>query len=371
MIHSLKRKIKQSMFKTTVLFSLAGSLLIAQTTLAQQDTNAPTKLKPTIVTGSFIPVSEGASIASPVDIVTTAKIQEAGAADILTTLRKIDSAFTGNGNVGAELNNNSSNPGEGNIAIRNLPTLVLLDGRRLANSALSHGTAVDVFALPLGMIDRIEVLKDGSSALYGSDAVGGVVNVITKKNYDGAEVSGRYGFADEKGNTTEQRASLVGGASTETTRIVVGADYYYLDPVLAKDRFVSSATIPQLAQQQGGAGVGITPPTYFSGSFPGRVDNYVLVGSPFAQGSPYYRPGVTTPPIVGGTFTSLAAYNTAASNKFGFYPYMPIDNTLIGQSLIANGVNSRVVFNTTQYGCILRGGSRPAFGLRQHRTQCL
>src|SRR5205823_1609233 len=129
--------------------------------------------------------SEGASIASPVDIVTSVKIDQAGAADILNTLRKINPSFTGAGNVGAELNNNSANPGEGNISLRNLPTLVLLDGRRLANSALSHGVAVDVFTLPLSMIDHIDILKDGSSSLYGSDAIGGVVNVITKKNYNG------------------------------------------------------------------------------------------------------------------------------------------------------------------------------------------
>ncbi|MBZ5565081.1 MAG: TonB-dependent receptor plug domain-containing protein, partial [Acidobacteriia bacterium] len=80
------------------------------------------------------------------NIVTTTKIQEAGAADILTTLKKVDPAFAGSANIGAELNNNSANPGEGNISIRNLPTLVLINGRRVANSALSAATggAVDI-----------------------------------------------------------------------------------------------------------------------------------------------------------------------------------------------------------------------------------
>src|SRR5579864_1923612 len=118
-----------------VLAGLAAGLLLATPCLAQT-TNAPTEMKPTVVTGSYIPQSEGATIASPVDIVTSTKIQEAGAVDVLTTLKKVDPAFAGSANIGAELNNNSANPGEGNVSIRNLPTLVLINGRRIANSAL-------------------------------------------------------------------------------------------------------------------------------------------------------------------------------------------------------------------------------------------
>lgn len=351
-----------------VLAGLAGCLTVALPVLAQ-DSNAPTVMKPTVITGSYIPVSEGATLASPVDIFTTTRIQEAGAEDILSALRKVSPSFTGNGNVGVELNNNSANPGEGNIALRNLPTLILLDGRRIANSALSHGTAVDIFTIPLGAIDRIEVLKDGASAQYGSDAVGGVVNIIIKKNYNGAEVSGRYGYGTDQGNVSQQRATVIAGATTESTRIFVGGDYFHEDPLFAKDRLVSSASIPYLSTLTGGAGQGIAPPTYFSGSFPGRVDNYILAGSPFAQGTPGYNPSITTPPIIsGGPYTSLAAYNAAAHTQLGYFPYIPIDSTPVGQSLINAGIGSRTIFNTTQYGAMSLGEQdrRTAFGNFEH-----
>ena len=351
------KKLLAQIHSKHVLAGLAAGLLLATSGLAQPTgTNEPTQMKPTVVTGSYIPQSEGVTVASPVDIVTATKIQEAGAADIVTTMKKVDPAFAGSGNIGMELNNNSANPGEGNVAIRNLPTLVLINGRRIANSALSHGTAVDVFTIPVSMIERIEVLKDGASAQYGSDAIGGVVNIILKKNFNGAEIGGRYGFATEGGlqsgeHVTEERAYGMGGVTTEDTQVFVGADYYHLSPLKAADRLVSSADIPYLASLTGGEGQGITPPTYFSGSFPGRVDNSIIAGSPFAQGAPGYRPGLTTPPVIpGGPFTSLAAYNAAAFAQLGYFPYIPIDSTPIGQSLRNAGVFSRVIFNTTHYG---------------------
>src|ERR1041384_4649615 len=90
-----------------MLAGLACPLLLALPVLAQ-DSNAPTVMKPTVVTGSYIPVSEGATVASPVDIVTTEKIEQAGATDLLNTLRKINPNFAGNGNVGAELDRKST-----------------------------------------------------------------------------------------------------------------------------------------------------------------------------------------------------------------------------------------------------------------------
>ncbi len=371
MIHHSKER-HPSLACKVLAAGFMGAFIGSQPAFAQE-TNAPTELKPVVVTGSYIPVAEGASVASPVEMVTTTKIAEAGQSDVLNSLRKLSASFTGSGNVGATLNNNSANPGEGNVALRNLPTLVLLDGRRVANSGLSHGTAVDIYTIPLGMIDRIEVLKDGASSLYGSDAIGGVVNIITKKNYNGAEVYSRGGFADEKGNQTEQRFYVVGGSSTENTRVVVGAEYYHMDPILSKDRFGSSASIFDLAQQTGGAGVGIAPPSYFSGSFPGRVDNYILIGSPFAVGSPGYQSWWATntaPPIIpGGPFASLAAYNTAASNYLGYRPYIAIDNTPIGNALITNGLAGyRTLLNTTTLGSMSQAEQerRSAFGNIEH-----
>src|SRR6266404_6652200 len=185
----IKNLLEQIPYKTS-LIGLASSILIASRGLAQ-DTNAPTVMKPTVVTGSYIPTAETVGPA-PVQTLSTEAINEAGAADTLLTLRKLVPGFTGSGNYLGSVNNNvnigagfQAFTGESYAQIRNLPTLVLIDGQRVVTSALSGAQAVDLNSIPLSMIERIEVLKDGASAIYGSDAIGGVINIITKKNYNG------------------------------------------------------------------------------------------------------------------------------------------------------------------------------------------
>src|SRR5947209_635020 len=205
------------------LYSTLGIPMLAlPVALAQQATNQPVKMEKSVVTGSLIPTAEAGGPA-PVDIVGAERIQQVGTQDVLATLKALNPGFAGNANTGQTVNNGGF--GEANVAIRNLSTLVLLNGRRLGNSAFSNGALVDVNTIPLSMIERIEVLKDGASALYGSEAVGGVVNIFTKKNYTGAEISGRVGFPtqDTSNDLMEYRASIVAGTSTEQSWITAGA----------------------------------------------------------------------------------------------------------------------------------------------------
>src|SRR5881396_1249321 len=222
--------------------TLGIPMLALPVALAQQATNEPVKLEKTVVTGSLIPTAETVGPA-PVDIVSAERIQQVGSQDVLATLKTLNPGFAGNANVGQTVNNGGF--GEANVAIRNLSTLVLLNGRRLGNSAFSNGAAVDVNTIPLSMIERIEVLKDGASVLYGSEAVGGVVNIITKKNYTGAEISGRIGFPTQKtsNDLLEYRAAIVAGTSTEQSWFTAGAHYYHFDPLLTKDRELASEGI--------------------------------------------------------------------------------------------------------------------------------
>src|SRR6266850_3236001 len=216
MLPSPLRKLMAGFLGCSVL--TAGAF--AQDAKAPAVTNATT-MKPTVVTGTYLPVSEGATVASPVDIISTTKIREVGTADPLMTLKRTVPGFTGSGNYLGSVNNNV-NLGAGFQAftsesyayLRNLPTLVLLDGQRVVSSAFSGGQAIDINSIPISMIDRIEVLKDGASAIYGSDAIGGVINIITRKNYNGVEISGRYGFPTEgpKDHGVQYQASLVVGS---------------------------------------------------------------------------------------------------------------------------------------------------------------
>ncbi|WP_153067123.1 TonB-dependent receptor [Steroidobacter cummioxidans] len=116
-------------------------------------------------------------------------------------------------------------------------TLVLLNGRRLAPGYRS--AAVDISALPLSAIDRVEILPDGASALYGSDAVGGVVNFILRDDFEGAETRLRAGTAD---STNEYRASQAVGNSWGSGNFIASVEYYQRDLLLATDRdFIPNA----------------------------------------------------------------------------------------------------------------------------------
>src|SRR5882724_2805579 len=303
-----------------------------------QDTNA-TVMKPVVITGSYIPTAETVGPA-PVQTITAAEIEKVGAQDVLDLVKKVSTVFGGNVNVGQTVNNGGF--GEANVAIRNLPTLVMLNSRRLGKSSFSNGALVDVNTIPLAMIDRIEILKDGASALYGSEAVGGVINIITKKDYNGTEIGGRYGFATGKGDITEQRASAVSGITTEKGSFIAGVQYYHMDPLITRDRDVPSLSRDQLTA----LGIDPSSSSYFSPSFPGKIQSrhhvgtnvasvsYLLANSPFLgpqspTGSPLpgYNPnlmggpnGTTpgSPPVFAGqTFSgvdSVDAYNTYAIN---------------------------------------------------------
>ncbi len=280
------------------------------------DTNATT-MKPVVVTGSYIPTAETVGPA-PVETIGTAKIEQIGAQDVLDLVKKVSTAFSGNVNVGQTVNNGGF--GEANVAIRNLSTLVMLNGRRLGKSAFSNGQLVDLNTIPLAIVERIEILKDGASALYGSEAVGGVVNIITKKDYNGVELNGRYGFATGRGDVTEQRASAVGGITGEKGSFFAGVQYYHMDPLITRDRDVPSLSRDQLTA------LGIDPSSsgYFSPSFPGKIQSrhaneravsYLLANSPFLgpqspTGVPF--PGYN-PNLVGGPPDANGFYHTPGS----------------------------------------------------------
>src|SRR5438552_5480865 len=201
-----------------LLVTFALSLAVSRTARAQEATNAPTRLKPTVVTGSYIPTAETLGPA-PVETVTAVQIERTGEQDVRLVLKKLSPSFSGNNNLGPEVNNGGA--GESYASIRNLKTLVLINGRRLGDSPSSFfintSGFVDLNTIPVAAIDRIEVLKDGASALYGSEAVGGVINIITKKDFSGIEIGGRYGAATGPGSFTEQRASLVGGGGNSNS----------------------------------------------------------------------------------------------------------------------------------------------------------
>jgi iron complex outermembrane receptor protein len=125
------------------------------------------------------------------------------------------------------------------VSIRNLGaarTLVLVNGHRWSTS-LSGLT--DISTIPVSMIDRIDVLKDGASSVYGSDAIGGVVNIITRERFEGAEVNAYYG-ANGNGDGRQKNVDFTWGHNTAKSSLIVGAAYQELTPMWDRTRPLTS-----------------------------------------------------------------------------------------------------------------------------------
>ena len=252
MIRSLIKK-KFPARRLALSVGFGGSLLAlnaaqAQTSNANANTSTggdTTEVERVIVTGSNIPTAAEVG-ASPLDTVDQGAIDRSGTQDVLSVLQKSNPAFSGGGNLGqsnADVSANSTLGGS-TVSIHGLPTLVLLNGRRVTLSgaaASGGGDFVDVNLFPTALIKRIEVLKDGASAIYGSEAIGGVVNVILNQDFRGLEIDGRYGFT-EKSDIKDKRVSLIAGVGDDKTSIIIGGQYTEQDPIRDTDRDFSHTT---------------------------------------------------------------------------------------------------------------------------------
>ena len=165
-----------------------------------------------VVTGSRI---RGAPVSSPVIVLDNQLIRDTGLADLGDVARSLPQSFGGGQNPGVGFNVPSSTGGNvgggSSVNLRGLgsdATLTVLNGRRVPYDSARQG--VDISAIPLAAVDRIEIVADGASAIYGSDAVGGVVNVILRRDYDGVETRARIAGSPDGGNFQQQYSLLAG-----------------------------------------------------------------------------------------------------------------------------------------------------------------
>ena len=119
-------------------------------------------------------------------------------------------------------------------------TLVLVDGKRVAPNA--NGVGVDINLIPFPMIDRIEILKDGASAIYGADAIAGVFNIILIHKFRGLEIGGTYGNTNmgASNDARETEAWIKAGTGDDKTDILIIADAYDREAIYSRDRNLTS-----------------------------------------------------------------------------------------------------------------------------------
>lgn len=202
-------------------------------------------LTPVQVTGSHIRRAEWEG-ASPVSVITREEIERSGLRtliDVLRTQPAIEVAMRPEVMAASPAANYAYGgaAGASTVGMRGLgarATLVLVDGRRLAPYGLTLGGAgqvVDLNAIPLSLIERVEILRDGASAIYGADAIGGVINIILRRSFDGAQASFDYGVSS-RGDAQRRGASVTLGAGQGPVRVLLHADWSEREPLTGAGR---------------------------------------------------------------------------------------------------------------------------------------
>ena len=215
--------------KITTACMLALGALIAPSVFAQQAASTDNQL---VITGSRLKTAatEGAS---PVTIIDRTAIEASGQISVAELLR--DSNFSSFGNTKPQSGNSAQALAD--IDLRGLGssrTLVLVDGRRISKAPFT-GSVQDLNQIPLAAVERIEILSDGASAIYGTDAIGGVVNVITRKNFNGVQFNYGSGNPSIVGGDTREM-SLLMGTSGSLGRLFAGASLNKREMIFTRDQ---------------------------------------------------------------------------------------------------------------------------------------
>jgi iron complex outermembrane receptor protein len=285
-----------------------------------------------VITGSRIrrnPLDQD----QPVTFLDEADLARTGltsAADILQRLPSsggaLNSRFNNSGNFGNPPDGGGVGAGSAEVDLRYLGSkrvLVLVDGLRYVNGASASGVpgATDLNSIPESMIERIEVLQDGASAIYGSDAIAGVVNIITRKEQDGFRASAQYGIMSEgDGETTNLQLSWGNGKSAGGLSIVVGGNWVKQDGISSGDRDISLFPTP---------GTNACDSSCSSGTPKGR---FIVLGQDLTLIAPVLNRAPT-----------LADYRAfgGAPDRFNFAPFNFIQTPLERYGVFAN-INQEV-----------------------------
>jgi iron complex outermembrane receptor protein len=283
-----------------------------------------------VITGSRIrhnPLDQ----TQPVTFVDQSDIQKTGLNSVSEVLQRLPSVGGGlNGKFNTSGNNGNPPDGAGvgagaaEIDLRHLGakrTLVIVDGLRYVNGASASGVpgSVDLNSIPEAMIERVEVLQDGASAIYGSDAIAGVVNIITKQSQQGWQASAQLGEYGEGDGFTQNYQLSWGNGNDKKTQIVAGVGFTKTNPVFARDRAISAFPTPfGTSCLDGGCSSGtplgrviihgnLTPNDPVDGAS-------ITLRAPVLTGAPIYNPLDPTDPN-----SSYKAFTTA--DRFNFAPY--------------------------------------------------
>lgn len=309
------------------LLACVGS--IAASALAQTQTPTDTgTLKRVEITGSRIKRVD-AEPASAVQVITRAQIERSGATSVTDVMKSVPANNAGAFDESAVA---SFTPGAGGVSLRGLgaqATLVLINGRRVAPFGFASGgqqTFVDINSIPLDAVERIETLLDGASAIYGSDAIAGVVNVILRKDFTGFTGSASYGMTQYKDANTPSVSLTMGHGSMATDKYNVFANFSHSErrDVYAKDRPTTSTA------DQRRFGLLDRRSSY---SYPG---NLYAVGGANGAGGAFLAPVAGCTPVADGSaLNGRCVYDSA--NYVALVPSTKKDSLLFAGTMDLGG----------------------------------
>jgi len=307
--------------------AIAASLFLpvgfAGSALAQDDDRESNReLDRVQVTGSRIRRSsvEGQS---PVLTISREDIDNTGLTSVADVLQEmttggsaLNTKLNSSGNFGFPPDGSGVGAGSATVDLRHLGSkrvLVLVDGLRWINETSASGvsTFVDLNTIPIAMIDRIEVLEDGASSIYGNDAIGGVVNIITRKDFEGAQLNTSYGQYDE-GDGETWSAELSIGGQAERLRYFFGVSAMDQSAVDSRDREISAVPVPNTGNTRGSSG---TPLGRFIFTDPDSGEAYDMTLRQPVSGTPGWDPSDPFGPDSDFVpYTPDQAYNYAEYN---------------------------------------------------------
>ncbi|GGF50157.1 TonB-dependent receptor [Aliidongia dinghuensis] len=249
------------------------------------------------VTGTRLKNTDAQS-ANPITVVSSEDIQKQAATTVEQVLLKLPSVdFNG----GLTANSSNGGLGESQVSLRNLGpqrTLVLLNGQRFPFTDNNNASfsAVDLNNIPLSMIDHIEVLRDGASSVYGADAIGGVINIITKQHFNGVEIGGEVGETSY-GDGLRHSVYSTAGADFDRGNILINVSTDHTDALFGKDRSWAVSQHPEadvnsyqnLSSRVTGAVGVINGSKYY---FPSGLNSGVPASAAWTLGSVQVSPGV-------------------------------------------------------------------------------
>ncbi|MEG8038578.1 TonB-dependent receptor [Sphingomonas sp. LR60] len=265
---------------------------------------------------------------SPVVTIDEAAVAKTGLSSIADVLQRLpassgglNSKFNNSGNLGNPPDGGGVGAGSAAIDLRYLGakrTLVLVDGLRYVNGASASGIpgTVDLNSIPDVMIQRIEVLQSAASALYGSDAIGGVVNIITRSGQKGFRAQAQYGQYLRENDGGTQNYQLSWGGGTDRIHLDLGGYYTKQDPVSARDRTISQ--FPNPGQTSCTDAIGGCSGAALNGRIVFAPGNPSLPagGTVTVRNAPLNGRGVYDPTLAGGDFRAFTA-----ADRFNFAPY--------------------------------------------------